>query len=148
MMNSQENKQLVMDGYQRFMSKDIQGLLALFADDIEWTGTESEILPFAGTYRGKAEVAQYFGILDQAQDAISFEPQSFIAEEDKVVVTGQSAWRVKATGQQYDNPWVHVFTVRDGKVARFQQYNDTAAAERAFMPTGNPVASQANVLRH
>lgn len=133
-MNSQENKQLVMQGYQKFQNKDIRGLLELFTDDIEWVGAETEELPFAGSYHGKQEVGQYFTQLDQAQEAQRFEPQNFIAEGDQVVVTGQSRWTVKSTGQAYENPWVHVFTLRDGKVARFQQYNDTAAAAKAFRP--------------
>lgn len=134
-MNSQENKQLVMQGYQMFKNKDIKGLLALYADDIEWIGTESEYIPFSGSYHGKGQVAQFFTKMDQAQEAIQFEPQAFIAEDDKVVVTGQSIWLVKSTGLKYENPWVHVFTIRDGKVARFQQYNHTAAAEAAFRST-------------
>lgn len=133
-MSSQENKQLVMQGYQLFKNKDIEGLLALYADDVEWVGNESENIPFAGNYRGKAEVARFFSDLDQAQEAVRFEPEAFIAEDDRVVVTGQATWSVKATGQQYEDPWAHVFTIRDGKVARFQHYNDTAAAEAAFMP--------------
>ncbi|MDB5761850.1 MAG: nuclear transport factor 2 family protein [Herminiimonas sp.] len=134
-MNTQENKQLVMQAYQLYKNKDIQGLLALNADDIEWIGTESEYIPFSGTYRGKDQVAEFFAKMDQAQEAIQFEPQTFIAEDDKVVVTGQSIWLVKSTGQRYENPWVHVFTIRDGKVARFQQYNHTAAADAAFRPS-------------
>jgi uncharacterized protein len=131
-MSSQDNKQLVMQGYQKYQEKDIQGLLELLADDIEWVGVETEELPFAGMYRGKDDVGRYFSQLDEAQEAQQFEPQTFIAEDDKVVVTGQSRWTVKSTGQTYDNPWVHVFTVRNGKVARFEQYNDTAAAAKAF----------------
>ena len=73
--------------------------------------------------------------MDQAQEAIQFEPQAFIAEDDKVIVTGQSIWLVKATSQRYENPWVHIFTLRDGKVARFQQYNDTAAVKAAYRPS-------------
>lgn len=134
-MNSQENKQLVMRGYQLFKDNDITGLLELYTDDIEWKGAESDYIPFFGTYKGKNQVAQFFTKMDQAQEAIQFEPQIFIAENDKVVVTGQSIWLVKSTGQRYENPWVHIFTIRDGKVARFQQYNDTAAAEAAYRPT-------------
>ena len=134
-MSIQENKQLVMQGYQLFKNKDIQGLLALYSDQIEWVGHDSDYIPFAGTYRGKNQVAEFFSDLEQAQEAIRFEPQNFIAEGDKVVVTGEAKWLVKATGRQYDNPWVHVFTVRDGKVVRFQHYDHTAAAEAAFKPS-------------
>lgn len=147
-MNSQDNKQLIMQGYQLFQNKDIHGLLALFADDIEWIGAESEHIPFSRTYHGRDQVAQFFAEMDQAQEAIRFEPETFIAEADKVVVTGQSAWLVKATGQRYESPWVHVFTVRDGKVVRLQQYNNTAAAEAAFRPLPASPQQQGKPLHH
>jgi ketosteroid isomerase-like protein len=147
-MDSQDNKQLVMQGYQLFENKDIPGLLALYADDIEWVGTESENIPFSGTFRGKAQVAEFFTRMDQAQEAIRFESDAFIAEGDKVVVTGQSIWSVKSTGQQYESPWVHVFTIRDGKVARFQHYNDTAAAEAAFRPAQAASQQQQTPAHH
>ncbi len=140
-MNSQENKQVIKQCYQLFQNKDIKGLLAMCADEIEWVGTESEYIPFSGTYRGKDEVAHFFSMMDQAQEVIQFEPRSFIAENDYVVAIGQATWLVKSTGQKYENPWVHVFTVRGGKVARFQSYNDTAAAEAAFRPL-QPSSSQ------
>lgn len=141
-MNIQENKQLVMQGYQKFQAQDIEGLMENFADDIEWIGVESEYLPFSGIYHGKQEVLHYFGMLAQAQEAMKFEPMEFIAEGDKVVVCGESKWMVRATGRSYANPWVHVFTIRDGKVARFQQFNDTAAAEKAYRPLPASMSQQ------
>lgn len=58
-MGVQENMQLVKDGYAAFARGDIQGLLALFAEDIEWV-IPGAGLPLAGTYRGKAGVASFF----------------------------------------------------------------------------------------
>jgi ketosteroid isomerase-like protein len=134
MMSTQENKQLVIQGYQKFQNQDIKGVLEMCADDIEWEGARSEDIPFSGTFHGKQETAQYFSLMDQVQEIEQFEPQEFIAEGDKVVVLGQSKWKVKATGETYDNPWVHIFTVQNGKLTRFQQYNDSAAALEAFRP--------------
>jgi ketosteroid isomerase-like protein len=34
--------------------------------------------------------------------------------------------RGKATGKQLDLPVVHVWDVRDGRIARFRQFEDTA----------------------
>ena len=148
-MNIQDNKQLVKQGYQMFKNKDIKGLLALFSDDIEWQGIESENIPFAGDFHGLEEVAQYFALLDQSQEAIQFTPQDFIAEGDRVVVSGTSSWSVKANGQRFDNPWVHLFTIRDGKVAKFQQYNDTAATEKAYTAASKTSAQKPGAtLRH
>jgi ketosteroid isomerase-like protein len=147
-MNAQQNKQLIMQCYQLYSDKNISALLNLFHDDIEWIANDSDDIPFAGSFHGKDEVAQFFTKLDQAQDAITFEPQDFIAEGDKVVACGISSWHVKSTGLSYDNPWAHVFTVRDGKVARLQQYNHTAAAEAAFRPMTGVGEAKAAPMRH
>ncbi len=40
--------------------------------------------------------------------------------------------RVKATGRSYETDWVHVFTLREGAVAEFREYADTAAVAEAF----------------
>jgi uncharacterized protein len=137
-MDSEQNKQLVMQAYQMYQAGDIDGILQLFTDDCEWSGSLLEDVPFSGSYHGKQEVAQFFADLDLAQTADQFEPEEFIAEGDKVVVTGQSRWTVKSTGKSYDNPWVQIFTIRDGKVAEFRQFNDTAATQSAYRASDVP----------
>lgn len=146
-MDTEQNKQLVMEGYRRFQDKDVEGVLERFSDNVEWVGPELDCAPFSGNYHGKNDVRQFFAKLDASQEAIRFEPVSFIAEGDKVVVTGHARWHVKSTGLDYDSDWVHVFTVRDGKVVHFQQYVDTAAAEHAFRPVAGTQATQPG-LRH
>jgi ketosteroid isomerase-like protein len=146
-MNAQQNKQLVMEGYRRFQNKDIEGVLERFAEDVEWVGPELDSAPFSGNYHGKDEVRRFFVDLDAAQEATRFEPTAFIAEDDKVAVTGTATWHVKSTGLDYSSPWAHVFTVHDGKVTRFEQYVDTAATEHAYRPTAGAEASQPD-LRH
>jgi ketosteroid isomerase-like protein len=147
-MDTTQNKQLVMRVYEMYKNKDIKGILAQCDDRVEWIGLESDYIPFAGSYHGKDQVAQFFSKRDQSQDVINFEPQNFIAEGDKVAVTGASSWHVKSTGLTYDSPWAHVFTLRDGKIARFQHYDHTAAAEAAFRPTQATGVSQQRPMPH
>ena len=147
-MNTQENKQVVIEGYRDYQNGDIQNLLGRYHDDAEWCAPESELIPFSGNFHGKSGIAQFFGKLDAAVQTIRFEPQQFIAEGDKVVVTGEASWLAKPTGRTYDSPWVHVFTLRDGKVARFEAFYDTAASERAFQPGATGQQSAASELHH
>ena len=133
-MDAQENKRLVMEGYRMFQSGDIPHLLERYHDDALWIEPEVENVPFAGRHNGKAEIARFFEQLNESAQAVRFEPKEFIAEGDKVVVTGEATWLARHTGRTYDSPWVHVFTLRDGKVALFQSYHDTAAGEKAFRP--------------
>jgi ketosteroid isomerase-like protein len=149
-MDAQENKRLVMEGYQMFQKGDIPHLLERYHDDAVWIEPEGEHVPMAGQYRGKAEIARFYKLLDDSAQALRFEPKEFIAEGDKVVVTGEATWLVRQTGRTYDSPWVHVFTIRDGKVARFQDYHDTAAGERAYRPDqpGQTAAGAGVPLHH
>ena len=131
-MSEQENSQIVRQAYENFKSGNIQALLSLFADDIQWQLPEMENVPFAGQFKGREGAAQFFAALGDAQEVGQFEPREFVAEGDKVVALGHYVWHVKSTGRDYESDWVHVFTIRDGKIVGFQEYTDTAAAVAAY----------------
>jgi len=134
-MNAQENKQLVMQGYQKFRDQDISGLLDLYSDNIEWVGFDTEHVPFSGTYHGKEGVSRFFSKLSEAMEALQFEARELIAEGNKVVSLGHAVWSVRPTDRLFESDWVHVFTIEDGKVVRFQHFDDTAATAAAFRPS-------------
>jgi hypothetical protein len=147
-MDAQQNKQLVMDGYRLFQNGDIPGMLAYADDAAAWISPDAEAIPFAGSFHGKAEVARFFSELVAAMQPTRFVIKDVIAENDKVVVLGEATWLVKSTGRTYDSPWVHVFTMRDGKFIRVEALYDTAPAERAFRPDRPDQMAAATALRH
>ena len=126
-MSEQQNVEIIRRGYEAFGRGDLNALLDLFDDDIEWTAPGPPELPTAGTRRGRAQVAEFFNAIGQTWEIQRFDPHTFIAQGDHVVVVGDDTARVKATGKVLDTPWVHVFTMRGGKVVRFQEFLDTAA---------------------
>jgi len=134
-MSESNNVQTIQDAYQKFGAGDIEGLLTLMAQDIKWTVPEIENAPFAGSREGLSRVAEFFTELSGAEDITRFEPLEFIAQNDKVVVLGESAATVKDTGRSYETDWVHIFTLNDGKVTEFTEFFDNAAATRAFQKT-------------
>lgn len=131
-MNEQENTKVIKQAYDYFKSGDIQSLLGLMANDVDWRMPEVENMPHAGTRKGVEQVAEFFSILAEVQDAKQFEPNEFIANGDRVVGLGHYIWKIKANGREYESDFVHVFTVRDGKIAKFDEYYDTAPAAAAF----------------
>jgi ketosteroid isomerase-like protein len=147
-MDTKQTKQLVMQAYQFYKDKNIKGILDLNDDKVEWIGQESDYIPFAGSFHGKDQVAKFFSKVDQSQEMLKFEPQTFIAEGDKVAVTGLSRSTVKATGQTYETPWVHIFTIRNGKIVRFENHFNTAAAETAYRSTQPAGTSKDKPMRH
>ena len=123
-MSAQKNVQIVKDAYAAFGRGDIQGLLALFAEDIEWI-TPGEGLPLAGTYRGHAAVADFFQKVSEVMELSFWEPREFVAEGDRVLVVGVESGRIKATNRMFEGHWVMAFTVRNGKVTNVREYVDT-----------------------
>lgn len=130
-MNEQENTRLVQQAYENFKNGDLPALLDLYSDDIDWRLPKIENMPFFGSRKGRAETAEFFQSLAEAQDVLTFNPQEFIAQGDKVVALGDYLWRVKAIGREFGSDWAHVWTVKNGKLVGFQEYADTAAASKA-----------------
>ncbi len=56
-------------------------------------------------------------------------------------MTGRSKAVVKATGRTLRLEYVHIFTVSGGKVQRFVEYFDTAAAADAYRETAGTVGA-------
>ena len=60
-----------------------------------------------------------------------FEPREFIATGDKVVALGHYVGKT-SIGKSFDLDWAMVFTLRNGKVVRFQEFTDSAAVNASF----------------
>jgi ketosteroid isomerase-like protein len=126
--------QVVQALFTALGNPDRREVLALLTDDVEWWVAGPPQIPYAGTFRGRDDVARFFAAFDGAIDYESWDAQQVIAEGDTVVVLGDERWRGKASGRAVDNPWALVITVRDGQIARFRAYEDTAASRDAFLP--------------
>ena len=131
-MSTQENVQIVKDFFAALGSRNKQGLLALSAKDIEWI-VPGEGWALAGTHRGHA------GLEDLLQKASGLEtsfpePPEFVAQGDRVLMTGLARGKVKATNRPFEDYFVFAMTVRNGKVTNIREYVDTQALARASEP--------------
>ncbi|HYO62736.1 MAG TPA: nuclear transport factor 2 family protein [Pyrinomonadaceae bacterium] len=133
-MNERETENLgvVQSLFAAFGAGDLPGMLALCADDIEWIVPGPEDVPYFGARRGHEGVRDFVTRLGGSVEFEQFEPREFIVKDERVVVTGRERARVRASGRTFQNLWAMLFTVRDGKVARFISHEDTAAVADAF----------------
>lgn len=90
--------------------------------DIDWELTDVPGLAFTGKRKGCEQIAEYFEQFDQKLAIREFTPREFIAQGDKVVVLGHSAWTAKETKVDIESDWVHVFSLKDGRVSAFREY--------------------------
>ena len=118
---------IVRQGYAAFARGDIPAILKLVADHVDWEEICPASLPYSGLRRTPAEVGEFFAAIAQVENIAIFEPQEFIEAGDNVTVLGYVEAVVRDTKQTYQTEWVHVFTVRDGKITRWQGFSNTAA---------------------
>ena len=123
---SDQNVNVVKSSYAAFGRGDIDGLLATLDPAIEWVTPGPADLPTAGTRRGHDAVREFFKTLDDMYEIQSFDPKTFISQDEHVIVLGEDTFRIKATGTVATEAWVHHMTVRNGKVVAFREYIDTA----------------------
>ena len=119
MTKEQENIRIVQQAYAAFLHGDMQALMNMYADDVDFFIPEpGEIFRFTGRRCGRQEVAQFFASLAESED-VEFEPREFFAQGDKVVVLGHWRSRVKSTGSVLELDLAHVHTLREGKLVAF-----------------------------
>jgi uncharacterized protein len=137
-MNEKKNTEIIRKAYQYMLEGEIQSFLNLFADDIEWELPEMENVPFAGKWKGREGVGQFFKTILDLQDIIKFEPREYFAEGDSVVVLGHFLMRIKSAGKEFGSKWAHVWTVKNDKISYFYEFVDTAVVSKAHTAASTP----------
>ena len=117
-MSEKGNAELVQSFYANFLAGEIDAVLALLSPDFAIVYSGPPIIPAAGTWKG------HEGFLRWAQAALqghlppeSLNVEEFIVQGDNVVVPGHVTLRVKTTGKTCETDFLHLFTVRDGKLS-------------------------------
>lgn len=123
--------EVVQAAYSAFGRGDVPAILELVADAVEWKFVGARGMPYTGTCGTKGEVAKWFASIPQGDDIQAFEPREFIVGGDNVTVLGWERTRAVPSGKVFEADWVHIFTVRNGRVVRFWGMYDTEASAAA-----------------
>jgi ketosteroid isomerase-like protein len=113
---------------------DFNAMLDLLDPDVIWKIPSMPAVPFAGIWRGREGVLEFFQTVATAQEIVEFAPEAFIAEGQTVVVLGNFANRVISTGKTARSAWVQVRTVKAGKLTSMHEYVDTLTVNSAYLP--------------
>lgn len=119
---------VVRSFYDKLSAGDAPAALSLMAPDIEWI----TMWHYKIDGRGPERVAEgLFKPLMAEWSSFTLVPTEFITEGETVVSLGDFTGVHATTGKRSDARYAHVWTVRDGKIARFRQYIDTLAIAAA-----------------
>ncbi|MEH6472246.1 MAG: nuclear transport factor 2 family protein [Halopseudomonas sp.] len=130
-MSTQANIELIQQFYGAIGAGNIETILSYVSDEIEIINPLPEQVPFGGTYQGKDGLLNYLGQLAQSIE-MGLEIDNLVANDNTVVVVGVENSSTKATGRSYRMPYVHVLTIVDGKISRFDEYNQYHELAAAF----------------
>jgi ketosteroid isomerase-like protein len=130
---SQTNVAFIQSMYAAFGKGDIGTILSGVTPDIDWAcnGRASDF-PTFGPHEGPNGVNDFFKKVAEHVNFSEFSPNEFYADGDRVFVLGHYALTAKKTGKTMASEWCHVFTFKNGKVAKFREFLDTAKAAEAY----------------
>jgi len=121
-----DNVALVRSAYEAFAKGDVQTVLGLLADKIEWHEAEHVTYWPGGPFVGpKAVLEGVFARIPQDFDGFKVDVRRIVGAGDTVLVEARYRATAKATRKPLDVQVAHVWDFRDGKVVRWQQYTDT-----------------------
>jgi uncharacterized protein len=123
---------VVRSFYDALGRGDVPGVLATLNDELEWT--EAEHFPYyGGTWRTPQQIVDNLLIpLARDWDGFSAAAHEFIPSGERVVSLGTYAGTFKTTGRHMNTPYAHVWTVRNGRITRFDQFVDRLKVQEAM----------------
>ena len=131
-MDTEATRSLVQQFIAARSAGDVEGIAELLADDAVWRLPVSATF---GPFEGRDTVAKALG---GGVTGTLFDMSTIRRDVHKMVVEGDTAvvqQRLSATtlqGREYVNEYCWVYTCRDGKITRLEEYADTLHAAQVF----------------
>jgi uncharacterized protein len=119
--------QIVKQAYDAYGRGDIPAILKLVAEKTDWMFVGPASLPYAGVRTTRSEVAEFFKAVGGVDETAVSQPQEFIATGEHVTVLGRRTVTARGSAKSFETDWVHIFTVKDGKITRWRSFSNTAA---------------------
>jgi uncharacterized protein len=132
-MDTEATRSLVQQFLTARAAGDVEAMAAVLADDAVWRLPKSATF---GPFEGRDTVAKALG---GGVTGTLFDMSTLRRDVHKVVVEGDTAvvqQQVSATtlqGREYVNEYCWVYTCRDGKIARLEEYADTLYASKVLV---------------
>lgn len=128
-----ENKAVVENFFSRLEAMDIPGFIAL------WNEAGVQLMPFSPAgfpkeLRGRAAIQKQYGGLPENYTGMRFTDRVYheTIDPEIFIVEYHGEINVKATGKPYNNDYIGVFRVKDGKLVKFTEYFNPIILQESF----------------
>jgi ketosteroid isomerase-like protein len=127
--------------YAAIKAGDAAALAAVATPDLTITYSgRPGLLPWSGVWTGIAEAMRFFASVAEHLEVLEVTPIRRVTEDDSVLVILSGRWRARATGRQVAARVANVFTIREGRIAAYDVFHDTAALWEALRGEALPDA--------
>jgi 3-oxoadipate enol-lactonase len=120
--------------FAAFGAGDLDGVLALLADNVVWHVDGSVTVPTIGLLRGRERVHRWLSEFPNGFTPRVFAIDRLFESGDDVMALGRFRHLARATGRVVGSDLAIRFTVRDGRIERYQIMEDSLLLARAFDP--------------
>ncbi len=127
-----QNINIIKKLYEAFVKHDFEYVLSILSKDVEWGEPANPFNPAAGTRYGHEGFLEWLKIGHESEEILALEPQKFLSDSDTVAAIGYTKCLAKPTNKIYETDFVHLFTIKNGMIIKFQEFFDTYAAVEAF----------------
>ena len=104
---------------------------AALAPDVEWVEGDIEGLPYRGAHHGPEAVGRdVFAQIPGAYESFELVPQEWVDGGDTIVMLGRVT--VRLDGRESSQRVAQVWKFQDGKITRFESFQDTLATARVL----------------
>jgi uncharacterized protein len=110
--------------------------MEFFAPEVEFR--MPDVLPHGGTIHGVEALGRYFGEVQGRWEDFRAELDDLVDGGERVVALGRFCGRPRVSGRYVEVPFALVWTIRDGRAVRVDEYTDTALLLDALRPAGQP----------
>jgi len=104
----------------------------LFSENLEWEiAGDTGVLPWIGKKSGIAAIIDFVNYSRALIERIAFDVHDILAGEDRAVILGSLASKLKRTGKIIQTDFAIVLTIANGEIVRFQMLEDSFAVSQA-----------------
>jgi ketosteroid isomerase-like protein len=137
---SQSNVALARSAFRAFEQRDMKAIEALCTPDVEFDWSRRLLDPT--TTRGYGGFREFFAEVNDIFDEIVFEEQEILEFGDEVLVVSAGRFRGRTSGVDVTAHAAIVWTIRDGRLARFRFYQTKEDALEDLASEGAQVSAR------
>ncbi len=126
---SQENMEILRNGWEAFNSGDYEACLTFIDPTIEWWPASDELI--IEPYRGHDGYARLFAETREGVPDIQAEIEELLVVGDRVVACLRFWGRGRGSGALVEGRETHVARLREGKIIEVREYRTRAEALEA-----------------